>query len=223
MISILIVEDDPLIGEALKQWLSKDHPVVWAKTHTEARVQLDSSLFDIVVLDIGLPDGSGLDLLRHMKREKQEAGVLILTAYGEVEQRVTGLDLGADDYLAKPVDFKELDARIRAVRRRKDQLHSSILDHENLQLDINGMTLTRDGEVVALSKMEISILAILLQGRGRYFSKPQIEQKLYSLDAPTEGNAIEVHVSALRRKLGKDLIKTTRGLGYIIPRGTGSQ
>ena len=120
MISTLIVEDDYLIGHAVEQWLAKDNRVDWVRSVSDAQMALLETTYDILLLDIGLPDGSGLDLLKFLKRKKIVSGVLIMTAYGDIDSRVEGLDLGADDYLVKPIDFKELDARIRSVKRRKD-------------------------------------------------------------------------------------------------------
>ena len=216
MMKILVVEDDPIIGNATESWLSDSYSVIWRRDQASALVEIRTTQYDMVILDLGLPDGSGLEVLRVLKRERQDAGVLIMTAYGEIDRRVEGLDLGADDFLVKPIDFKELDARIRAVKRRKDGLTGAIIDHGSLQLDINANVLYRDGERVGLSQREVSILSILMQGRNRYFTKRMLEDRLYDAHAETAGNAVEVHISALRRKLGKDLIKTTRGLGYII-------
>lgn len=216
MISILIVEDDALIGHATEQWLGSDNQVRWARTLVEARNALESMDFDIVLLDLGLPDGNGLELISLMKRRKLATGILIMTAFGDVDQRVEGLDSGADDYLIKPLDFKELDARIRAVKRRKDGILSNVIERGALLLDLQGMTVSLNNSAVHLSRMEFSILAILMQGMNRYHSKNMLEQRLYEVNSSFEGNAIEVHISALRKKLGKTLIKTTRGLGYII-------
>lgn len=216
MISTLIIEDDYLIGHAVEQWLNKEHRVDWVRSVTDAKNSLVDSSYEIILLDIGLPDGSGFDLLNFLKRKKNTAGVLIMTAYGDIDSRVKGLDLGADDYLVKPIDFKELDARIRAVKRRKDGLSSTQVEHGSILMDLNGMTVSQDGKPVHLSKKEVSILAILMQGQNRYYSKSMLEEKLYDSNTELEGNAIEVHISAIRKKLGKSLIKTTRGLGYII-------
>ena len=139
-----------------------------------------------------------------------------MTAYGDIDSRVKGLDLGADDYLVKPIDFKELEARMRAVKRRKDGLLSTEIEHGSVLLDLTGMTVSKNGLPVHLSKMEVSILAILMQGQNRYYSKSMLEERLYDSNSEFEGNAIEVHISSIRKKLGKSLIKTTRGLGYII-------
>ena len=215
MISTLIIEDDYLIGHAVEQWLNKEHRVDWVRSATDAKNSLVDSSYEIILLDIGLPDGSGFDLLNFLKRKKNTAGVLIMTAYGDIDSRVKGLDLGADDYLVKPIDFKELDARIRAVKRRKDGLSSTQVEHGSILMDLTGMTVSQDGKPVHLSKKEVSILAILMQGQNRYYSKSMLEEKLYDSNTELEGNAIEVHISAIRKKLGKSLIKTTRGLGYI--------
>ena len=216
MNTVLVVEDDALIGNAIEQWLKQNHQVTWTRTVADTNIALNTAEFDLIVLDLGLPDGSGFDLLRRIKRQKIESGVIILTAYSEVDHRVQGLDLGADDYVVKPVDFRELEARLRSVKRRKDGLVSAVIEHGDLTYDVNGKTLCCNGEPVRLSQREVSIFSILLQGRGRYFSKSMIEERLYEDSSAIEGNAIEVHISSLRKKLGHSLIKTTRGLGYII-------
>ncbi len=221
MLSILVVEDDPIIGSATQLWLSKDHACQWAKTLQEAILQVDVQAearqnFDMILLDLRLPDGTGFDFLQRLKRQKNNAGVIIMTAHGAVDERVRGLDLGADDYLVKPIDFKELDARIRAVKRRRDGINSNIIEHGDLQLDVNGKTLSQAGQAVHLSKREMAVLTILMQGRGRYFNKAMLEARLYDGEQEIESNSVEVHMSSLRKKLGKTLIKTTRGLGYII-------
>ncbi|MDB4224016.1 response regulator transcription factor [Granulosicoccus sp.] len=216
MISTLIVEDDYLIGHAVEQWLCKENRVRWARSLSEAQLELSENKFDIILLDIGLPDGSGIELLKYIRKIKSDAGVLVITAYSDVESRVEGLDNGADDYLVKPIDFKELDARIRAVTRRKNSISSQLITHGNLVFDQNGRTVSQDNKPVHLSKMEVSILGILMQGQNRYYSKAMLEERLYDFNNEHEGNAVEVHISSLRKKLGKSLIKTTRGLGYII-------
>lgn len=216
MISTLVVEDDYLIGHAVEQWLIKEGRVQWAQSVSAAKQMLDETEFDIVLLDIGLPDGSGLEVLKYIKRRRSSVGVLIMTAYGDIDSRVQGLDLGADDYLVKPIDFKELDARVRAVKRRKDGVSAMLIEYGDLSFDLVNKTVELDNETVHLSKKEVSILFILLQGQGRYYSRAMLEERLYDTSSDFEGNAIEVHISALRKKLGKTLIKTTRGLGYII-------
>ncbi len=216
MNTILVVEDDTLIGNAIENWLGQSSNVDWVQSLTEAETALVTRAYDIVVLDLGLPDGHGFTLLKIMKRKKIDAGVLILSAYGEIGTRIEGLDYGADDYLVKPIDFKELDARIRSIKRRKDGHNSPVIEHRDIEFDINGRTVHKNGQAVGLSGKEVAIFSILIQGRGRYFSKSMLEARIYEDTSMIEGNSIEVHISALRRKLGKSLIKTTRGLGYII-------
>ncbi len=220
MLSILIIEDDSLIGHATERWLSNEHQTTWVKSIQQATDCITQNNYDMILLDLGLPDGSGFDLLRNIRRKKISTGIIIMTAYGDVDDRIIGLDLGADDFLVKPIDFKELDARIRAVRRRHNGLNSNTIEHQTLSLDLNAKSLIQEGKSIHLSKKELAIITVLLEGRGRYYSKTQIEQKLYLADQEIDSNAIEVHISSLRKKLGKTLIKTTRGLGYIIEKST---
>lgn len=225
MLSILIVEDDPVIGHATQLWLAEDHACQWAQTLQSAMDIVDQQTqekqhFDIILLDLRLPDGSGFDFLNRLKRQKNNAGIIIMTAHGEIDDRVKGLDLGADDYLVKPIDFKELGARIRAVKRRRDGVNTNIIEHLDLQLDVNGKTLLQDNQAVHLSNREMDLLTVLMQGRGRYYNKAMLEQRLYEGGQEIESNSIEVHISSLRKKLGKSMIKTTRGLGYIIEKAS---
>lgn len=225
MLSILIVEDDPVIGHATQLWLANDHACQWAQTLQNAMDIVDQQTqekqhFDIILLDLRLPDGSGFDFLNRLKRQNNNAGIIVMTAHGEIDDRVKGLDLGADDYLVKPIDFKELGARIRAVKRRRDGVNTNIIEHLDLQLDVNGKTLVQNDQSVHLSNREMALLTVLMQGRGRYYNKTMLEQRLYEGGQEVESNSIEVHISSLRKKLGKSIIKTTRGLGYIIEKAT---
>jgi len=222
MLTILVVEDDPLIGQATQKWLKQQHHVSWVRTLSEAQSSLSVDDFDIVLLDLGLPDGNGISLIRFMKRTKLEAGIIIMTAYGEINDRIHGLDSGADDYLVKPLDFKELDARIRAVKRRKDGISNSIIEFDNIIVDIRKKSVEMNSQTVHLSNMEYSILAILVEARGRYFSKTMLEDRVYRESGLNTGNAIEVHISSIRKKLGKSFIKNTRGLGYIVEKYSSS-
>ncbi len=215
---MLVVEDEPLIGQATELWLARAHRVQRATSLEEARAHLAAGAFDVVLLDLGLPDGDGLQLLPWLSKRKLDPAVIVMTARGDVESRVRGLDLGADDYLVKPFDFKELDARMRSVTRRRDGVSSTLIEHGAVALDLAGMTVALDGEPVHLSQRETAILAVLMQGRGRHFSSAMLAERVYGADREPEGNAVEVHVSALRRKLGRSLIRTTRGLGYIVDR-----
>ena len=213
---ILIVEDDQLLGKAVHSGLKAEYAADWLMTAEDAQVGLKTTEYDLVVLDINLPGMSGLEILGELRRQGNKIPVLLLTARDTVSQRVEGLDAGADDYLVKPFDFDELLARIRALSRRSDAYSDNCLVHGDIEIDINTKTLTRAGQHVTLSRTQFDILLILLQNCGRYFSKQQIEEKIYGWDDLVESNTIEVHISALRRKLGKDMIKTVRGIGYVI-------
>ena len=213
---LLFVEDDMLLGKAVYGGLKGEHSVDWVTSGEDARLGLETSRYDLMVLDVNLPGMSGLALLRTIRQRGNKMPVLLLSARDTVSQKVEGLDAGADDYLAKPFDFDELLARIRALSRRGDGYMDSRLCHGEVELDINARSVTRAGRVVELSRIQFEILLALLQNTGRYFSKPEIEEKIYGWDERVESNTIEVHISALRRKLGKNLIKTARGIGYII-------
>lgn len=213
---LLFVEDDQLLGKAVYSGLKAEHAVNWVTNAEDARLGLETAGYDLLILDINLPGMSGLELLQFLRRRGDATPVLLLTARDTASQRVEGLDAGADDYLVKPFDFDELLARIRALSRRGAGYNASSVVHGELELDINSRSLTRAGKHVDLSRTQFDILAILLQNAGRYFSKTQIEEKIYGWDDLIESNTVEVHISALRRKLGKDFIKTARGIGYVI-------
>ena len=213
---LLLVEDDELLGKALHAGLRAEHATDWLTSAEDASAAFETTAYDLVVLDINLPGISGLQLLETMRRRGDKTPVLLLTARDTVSQRVEGLDAGADDYLVKPFDFDELLARIRALSRRGEAYTGERLVYGDIEVDTRARTLTRAGQPVALSRNQFAILLILLQNPSRYFSKSQIEDKIYGWDDLVESNTIEVHVSALRRKLGRDLIKTSRGIGYVI-------
>lgn len=177
---------------------------------------LAGTAYDLMVLDINLPGKSGIEVLSALRSRKNHLPVLALTARDTTAQRVEGLDSGADDYLTKPFDLDELLARIRALTRRSGGRTAPVLTHGKLVLDPAAKTLTSDGTPVSLSAREFAILAVLLENMGRVMSRSQIEEKLYGWDMEVESNAIEVHISHLRKKLGESLIKTIRGLGYIV-------
>ena len=213
---ILIVEDDQLLGRAVHSGLKSEYATDWLTTAEDAQAGLETTHYDLMVLDINLPGMSGLTFLEGLRKQGNKMPVLLLTARDTVCQRVEGLDAGADDYLVKPFDFDELLARIRALSRRGDSYTDDCLVYGDIEVDIKAKTLTRAGQHVTLSRTQFDILIILLQNTGRYFSKQQIEDKIYGWDDLVESNTIEVHISALRRKLGKDMIKTVRGIGYVI-------
>ena len=213
---ILLVEDDEMLGKAVHGGLKSEHTVDWLTSAEDAELGMETGQYDLVVLDINLPGMSGLALVQNMRSKGDKTPVLLLTARDTVSQRVEGLDAGADDYLVKPFDFDELLARIRALSRRGQTYKDNHLSHGDIELNIDTRTVTRAGHVVELSRIQFDILKIFLQNTNRYFSKPDIEEKIYGWDELVESNTIEVHISALRRKLGKSLIKTARGIGYVV-------
>ena len=213
---VLFVEDDELLGKAVFTGLKSEHTTDWVTTAEDAQLSLETGAYDLIVLDINLPGMSGLELLNQLRSQGNQIPVLLLTARDTVSQRVEGLDTGADDYLVKPFDFDELLARIRALSRRGQDYVSPTISHGDIVLDIDTKTVTKSGKNIDLSRTQFDILLLLMQKSGRYFSKQQIEEKIYGWNELVESNTIEVHISALRRKLGKTLIKTARGIGYVI-------
>ncbi len=215
---ILLVEDDRQLGKATEAGLRTVYAVDWCRDAASAEGAIATTAYDLIVLDIGLPDRSGLDLLKSLRARDDRRPVLFLTARDAVEHRVEGLNAGADDYLVKPFDLDELLARVAALLRRRHGRALSLIRHGDLVIDEDGRSVHRDGEPVPLSAREFAILEILINNRGRIVSRNQIESQVYDWSSEEiESNTIEVHISALRRKLGRDLIRTVRGLGYTIP------
>ena len=218
---ILVVEDDPMIGKTLVTALQQDgYTVDWVKDGQAGKIALDTAAgaYSLVLLDLGLPRKSGLDLLREVRRAGNKVRVLIVTARDAVADRVAGLDAGADDYLVKPFSLDELAARMRALLRRDVAREDNVLRNGALALDPVAHTLTRGGALVDLSAREFALLAALLERPGTALSKAQLEERLYGWGEEVESNAVEVHVHNLRKKLGADAIRTIRGVGYVIAR-----
>ena len=218
---ILLVEDDLMIGKTLLAALERDgYSVDWVKDGQAGGLALDTmgEAYALVLLDLGLPKKSGLDLLREVRRSGNKVRVLIVTAKDEIADRVAGLDAGADDYLVKPFSQDELQARMRALLRRDVVRGDNVLKSGGIVLDPSTRTVTRDGTPVELSKREFALLAALLERPGTALSKAQLEERLYGWGDEVESNAVEVHVHNLRRKLGADAIRTIRGVGYAIAR-----
>jgi two-component system response regulator QseB len=214
---VLLVEDDPLLGDGVKAGLMQDgYTVDWVQDGRSAQLALDAEPYALVVLDLGLPKLSGLDLLKHLRRGGNGVPVLILTARDSIADRVSGLDSGADDYLVKPFDLDELLARIRALLRRRSGRAEPVIRHGAIALDPAAHKVTQDGKELELSAREFALLHKLLDNVGRVLSREQLEQSLYGWQEEVESNAVEVHIHHLRRKLGKDLIRTIRGVGYMI-------
>ena len=214
---ILLVEDDKQLGRATEEGLKTSFAVDWCQSAEEAEVALATTSYDLVVLDINLPEKSGLDLLREQRRQNRECPVLFLTAYDGVSNRIEGLNAGADDYLVKPFDLDELIARISAVIRRSQGRATPDIIFGDIVFDPVARRVSQKGTVVGLSARELAVFEILMNNISRVVSKEQIEEHIYDWDSGDIGsNTIEVYISALRRKLGRDVIRTMRGIGYIL-------
>lgn len=215
---VLVVEDDELLGDALQAGLRQaGFAVDWLRDGASADAALDTEPFSVVVLDVGLPRLSGLQLLRRLRDRGDTTPVLLLTARDELDDRVRGLDAGADDYVVKPVALPELAARLRALVRRSHGSAAGELRVGELAIDIAARRVRFAGREVELSPREFAVLLELAQNAGRVLSREQIEARLYEWDRALESNAIEVHIHHLRRKLEPDAIRTIRGVGYLLP------
>lgn len=214
---ILLAEDDMLLGDGIRAGLALEGDTVdWVTDGQAAQAALETDPFDLVVLDIGLPRRSGLEVLAALRKCGNATPVLILTARDKVTDRVTGLDTGADDYLTKPFDLDELLARVRALTRRSTGRAQPQLEHNDLRVDPATHRVTLAGQPVDLAPREYALLRLLLENMGKVLSRNRLEQALYGWDGDVESNAIEVHIHHLRRKLGSSLIRTVRGIGYGI-------
>jgi DNA-binding response OmpR family regulator len=216
---ILLVEDDKLLGDGIQTGLKQaGFSVDWVQDGALGAAALESEDFAAVVLDLGLPKLSGLELLRRLRTRGNRVPVLILTAQDAIEDRIKGLDSGADDYVVKPFDLDELAARLRAVTRRGRGEANSLLHVGELELDPAEHRARFRGQPVVLTAREFSLLHELMLHAGRVLSREQLEQRLYAWGDEVESNAIEVHVHHLRRKLAPELVRTIRGVGYMMPR-----
>jgi DNA-binding response OmpR family regulator len=215
---LLIVEDDALLGAGLRAALGKwGFKVTWVRHGAAAFEVLANEEFVAMVLDIGLPDMSGLELLRRLRAGGNTLPVMVLTARDTTRDKVTSFDYGADDYLVKTTDMEELVARLRALVRRSGR-GGGLLSVGELTLDLDARLLTRNGEAVNVSKREFDVLRALMEGAGRVLTRAQLEQSLYGWNRNVESNAIEVHIHNLRLKIGATTLKTVRGVGYTIAR-----
>jgi two-component system OmpR family response regulator len=216
---ILIAEDDQVLADGLLRSLrAAGYAVDQVASGTEADAAVASHEFDLLILDLGLPRMHGLDVLKRLRARGSPMPVLILTAADSVEQRVTGLDLGADDYMAKPFSLQELEARVRALTRRGLGSASSVIKHGPLSFDATGRVAYLDDQMVELSARELSLLEVLLQRAGRLVSKDQLVERLCEWGEEVSTNAIEVYIHRLRKKIerGPVRIATVRGLGYCL-------
>lgn len=216
---ILVVEDDEGIAGGLAATLrGAGYAVDRCATLSAAWTALHVEAFDMVLLDLGLPDGDGIDWLRRLRQEGLHLPVLILTARDALPDRIAGLDEGADDYLVKPFDPGELLARMRVALRRSEGRASPVLRHGDLEVDPAAHTVRRAGELVPLRAKEFALLLALLRASGQVLTRQRLEEALYGFDDALESNALEVHIHHLRRKLGNELLQTVRGVGYYVPR-----
>jgi two-component system OmpR family response regulator/two-component system response regulator QseB len=216
---ILLVEDDPELGDGLTIGLRQaGFAVDWLRDGNSADQALQSESFDLVVLDLGLPRLSGMDVLSRARSRGLTVPILILTARDATGDKVSGLDAGADDYLVKPIDLDELSARIRALTRRSAGRAAPLLTHGELAVDLAAHRVTLAGQEIELSSREYSLLQMLLENAGRVLTRTQLEQSVYGWRDEPDSNALEVHIHHLRKKLGGDLIRTLRGVGYTIPK-----
>ena len=218
---ILLAEDDPLLGDGLRAGLRQlGFQVDWVRDGAAAERELRAEPYAAAVLDLGLPLKDGMEVLTSVRRAGAKLPVLVLTARDAIPDRIRGLDLGADDYVLKPVDLHELAARLRALVRRSHGVPQERLAGQDVVLDPAARSVHLAGRPVTLSAREFDLLHVLMLNAGRVLSREQLEQHLYSWGREVESNAVEVHVHHLRRKLGNALIETVRGVGYIVPRGT---
>ncbi len=216
---ILLAEDDPMLGDGLRAGLRQlGFQVDWVRDGAAAERELASGDYAAAVLDLGLPVKDGIDVLQSLRTRKISTPVLVLTARDAVPDRIRGLDLGADDYVIKPVDLHELGARLRSLVRRSHGQLQDALRCGAVLLDPAARQVSLDGEAVPLSTREFDLLYALMLNAGRVMSREQLEQKLYSWGYEVDSNAIEVHIHHLRRKLHPDLIQTVRGVGYTVMR-----
>ena len=214
---ILLAEDDPMLGDGLRAGLRQQgFQVDWVRDGQAAERELVGGDYQAAVLDLGLPLKDGLDVLRTLRGKKNTTPVLVLTARDAIPDRIKGLDLGADDYVLKPVDLFELGARLRSLVRRAHGQTQDILSCGDLAVNLSARQVTLDNQAVTLSTREFDLLHVLLLNVGRVLSREQIEQQLYSWGQEVESNAVEVHIHHLRKKLRADLIQTIRGVGYTL-------
>lgn len=216
---LLLVEDDPMIGRNIQTGLRHDgYTVDWVQDGISAETALADQVYELLLLDLGLPRKSGLEVIKSLRRQKNAIPILVLTARDAVTDRVIGLDAGADDYLVKPFDLDELSARIRALHRRSAGRAESVLEHGALRLNPATHEVQLDGQAVNLSKREFTLLHIFMEKPGTPLSRSQLEDRLYGWGEEVESNAVEVYIHGLRQKLGSHWIVNIRGIGYMIPK-----
>lgn len=214
---VLLIEDAPGLGEAVREQIAEDgHAVDWVQRLAHAETSVRSTTYDLILLDLMLPDGQGLDFLRQRRVAGDVTPVIILTARDRISDRIAGLNAGADDYLIKPFDLSELSARVAAVARRYSGNPSPLVMLGDLQIDMTAHAVQRGDQTVSLTAREWALFAAFIQRPGTLLSKAQLEDRLYEFGAEIESNTIEVYISRLRKKLGHPVIETVRGQGYRL-------
>ncbi|MCZ8544543.1 response regulator transcription factor [Mesorhizobium qingshengii] len=214
---ILLIEDDTILGAAVRDQINADgHSVDWVTRLDAAADHVNSAAYDLLLLDLMLPDGRGIGFLRDLRKKGDVTPVIILTALDQISDRIEGLNAGADDYMVKPFDLSELSARLGAVARRYSGNPNPLVEIGELRIDLAARSITRSGRSVTLTAREWALFETFVQRPGLILSKAQLEERLYSFGAEVESNTIEVHVSRLRKKLGHTIIDTVRGVGYRL-------
>ena len=216
---ILLVEDDPMIGRALSQALAREGMAIdWVRNGADGAEALATGGHALVLLDLGLPGASGLDLLKTARRSGNRVPVLVITARDALDDRVVGLDLGADDYLVKPFETRELVARMRAVLRRQSGVALSIVETAEIALDLATHEMTYRGATLVLSAREFALMRTLLDRPGAILSRAQLEERLYGWGDEVESNAVDVLIHSIRKRFDKDIIRNVRGAGWMAPK-----
>jgi len=218
-VRILLVEDDTMIGKSVQTGLKQENYAVdWVRDGVAAELSLGNDTYDLLLLDLGLPRKSGLDVLKSLRAKKNAIPVLILTARDAVADRVKGLDAGADDYLVKPFDLDELSARIRALSRRQAGRAEPVIEHGPIKVNPVSHEVRLNDTLVNLSAREFALLVALLEHPGIPLSRSRLEESIYGWGEEVESNTVEVYIHSLRSKLGKRSIANVRGVGYLIPK-----
>jgi DNA-binding response OmpR family regulator len=216
---ILLVEDDPMIGEGVRTALRQEgYAVDWVRDGRVADTVLTTEHVDLLLLDLGLPGADGFEVLRRLRGRKSRIPVVVITARDEVQDRVRGLDAGADDYMIKPFSLEELGARIRSAMRRSAGLAEPEIEVHGVRVNPATREVRRDGKLITLSAREYALVEALMQRPGQILSRSQIEDRLYGWGDEVDSNTVEVYVHSVRRKLGADFIRNVRGVGYYVPR-----
>ena len=216
-VRILLVEDDVMIGQSLQKAL-KSHVVNWVQNAADAEKTRSIEAYDLILLDLGLPKQSGIDYLIQLRQKGVDTPVLIITARDSIEDRVKGLDSGADDYLLKPFAIDELEARIRALTRRRQDRANPLIEYGSATLNPSTYTLSYQGVSERLSVRAFGIMQTLLENPGTIYSRAQLEEKVYGWSDEVESNAVEVHIHMIRRKFSPTIILNVRGVGYTFPK-----